>query len=85
MRWSEVARPIVGMVQIPGLIRENPYPAAGALHEAGGDRGEHPAAALVIGAVAAGGRGALSCHELSALAALRFSRRRSTFCLSRSA
>ena len=85
MRWAEVARSIVGMLQIPGLIRENPYPAAGALHEAGGDQwGEHPAAALVIGAVAALGRGALARH-VPALAALRFSRRRSSFCLSRSA
>ena len=47
-------------------------------------RGEHLSASLVVSAVAAGGSGALALH-VPALATLRFSRRRSTFCRSRSA
>ena len=85
MRWPEVPGPIVGVVEIKLLSGKNSVSASSTAHEARcDDRGEHLSLALVIGAIAAGGCRALALH-VPALAALRFSRRRSTFCRSRSA
>ena len=88
MRRAEVPGSIVGMVEVELLAGKDLVSAAGASHETGCHHwGEHLASTLVVSAVAAGGRGALVLHVPArcARAALRFSRRRSTFCLSRSA
>lgn len=86
MGRAEVGGSIGRVVEVPKLAGKDLIPAASTRRESGrDDRGELPAATLVVGAIAAGVRGASAFHAPPCRAALRFSRRRSTFAASRAA